>query len=59
MAVYAPNHPVTLSGSGAFFGAIVGASVGNSGGAAIHFDEALRAIPSIALTPGSWAEVAH
>jgi hypothetical protein len=59
MAVYAPSHPVTVSGSGAFYGAIVGASASNSGGAAIHFDEALRAIPSIALTPGSWAEVAH
>ena len=58
-ALYAPNHPVGVSGSGAFYGALVGASVNNSGGATIHYDEALKAIPTIALTPGSWAEVAR
>jgi len=41
--VYAPNAVVTLSsGNGAFWGAIVGKTVDDSGGFGIHYDNALR-----------------
>jgi type II secretory pathway pseudopilin PulG len=57
-SVYAPNHPITISGSGDIFGAIVGASLTASGGAKIHYDAALtqNASKRIAIVPGSWAQ---
>ncbi len=39
--VYAPNSPVTLTGGSPWFGAIVGATLTDTGGAAAHFDRAL------------------
>jgi len=57
MAIYAPTHAVTLSGSGAFYGALVGASFTNSGGANFHYDESLASVPSVVLIPGSWTEI--
>jgi hypothetical protein len=56
-AVYAPKHPITISGGGELFGAVVGASVNNSGGSQIHYDLALARVPSLVLVPGSWTEI--
>jgi len=39
--VYAPNAPVSIGGGGDLYGAIIGATVDNSGGTSIHFDRAL------------------
>lgn len=39
--VYAPEADITYSGSAAFIGSAVGNSFNDSGGAAIHYDEAL------------------
>ncbi|HEV2835276.1 MAG TPA: pilus assembly PilX N-terminal domain-containing protein [Pyrinomonadaceae bacterium] len=39
--VYAPNSPLTISGGADWYGAILGSTVNNSGGTAIHFDRAL------------------
>ena len=41
--VYAPHHPVTLSGGNAFFGAMTVATLDVAGGAPFHFDRALLA----------------
>jgi|ERR1043165_7745967 hypothetical protein len=56
-AVYAPNHPVAITGSGAVYGAVVGSSVSMSGGGGLHYDEALASVPSVVLIPGSWTEI--
>lgn len=58
-SVYAPNHPITVSGGGDIYGAIVGAALTSSGGAKIHFDEALMnsASKNVAIVSGSWAEL--
>ena len=57
-AVYAPKHPLTISGGSGFFGAFVGAAVTVSGGTTrVHYDEALSRVPSIVLVPGSWTEI--
>ncbi|HEX4785162.1 MAG TPA: PilX N-terminal domain-containing pilus assembly protein [Candidatus Sulfotelmatobacter sp.] len=40
--VYSPNAPITMSGSSAWYGAVIGSSVLDSGGAAIHYDAALQ-----------------
>jgi len=42
-SVYAPLHPITLSGGNAFYGAMTVASLDVSGGAPFHFDRALLA----------------
>ncbi|HEX6588467.1 MAG TPA: hypothetical protein VF039_05545 [Longimicrobiales bacterium] len=42
-SVYAPRHPMTLSGGNAFFGAMTVASLDVAGGAPFHFDRALLA----------------
>ena len=39
--VYAPNAPVTMSGGAAWCGAIIGSTVTDSGGSAIHYDTSL------------------
>jgi Tfp pilus assembly protein PilX len=39
--VYAPNSPVSLTGGSPWFGAIVGNTFTDTGGAAVHFDRAL------------------
>ncbi len=59
-AVYAPNHIVTISGGGALYGSIVGYEVKNTGGAFIHYDEALTRRPGIGkymVAPRSWTEL--
>lgn len=40
--VYAPNAGITMSGSSAFYGAVIGNTFTDSGGAAIHYDTALE-----------------
>ncbi len=58
-SIYAPTHNVTLGGDGSLSGAITAARLRVSGGASVHYDEAL------ALTPGlilgyelvSWQEI--
>jgi Tfp pilus assembly protein PilX len=40
--VYAPNAAVTLSGTTAWYGAILASTFTDSGGASIHFDTALK-----------------
>jgi Tfp pilus assembly protein PilX len=39
--VYAPNAPVTMSNGADWYGAIVGSTINNSGGTAVHFDRAI------------------
>jgi hypothetical protein len=41
---YAPNAPVNMSGGTDWFGAIIGSTVTNSGGTAVHFDTNLTNI---------------
>ena len=57
--VYAPNHAVTISGGGQISGALIGASLNNSGGSAIHFDKSLTnaAGNTLTLVKGSWAQL--
>jgi hypothetical protein len=40
--VYSPNAPITMSGTAAWYGAVIGSTVLDSGGAAIHYDSALQ-----------------
>jgi hypothetical protein len=49
--VYAPNAPVTLSGSATFFGAIVGGTFTSSGGADISYDRSLANLLQQAGSP--------
>ncbi|HEV8357327.1 MAG TPA: hypothetical protein VGQ17_11230 [Gemmatimonadales bacterium] len=58
-AVYAPNHPITISAGGALYGAFVGATISLSGGTQIHYDDALGTGSGtvIAFIPGSWTEI--
>ena len=56
-ALYAPTHALQVGGSGSFYGALVGASILDGGGASIHYDAALSREPSIILNPGSWTEI--
>jgi hypothetical protein len=39
--VYAPNSNLTISGSGGVYGAMIGKTVTDSGGSAVHYDTAL------------------
>ncbi len=57
--VYAPNHPIVISGSSSFYGALVGNGITASGGSKFHYDEALMEMPSskLAVVRGSWAEL--
>lgn len=41
-AVYAPGTDITISGGGTIYGAVVGASVKDTGGSAIYYDKALK-----------------
>lgn len=58
-SVYAPNHAVSESGGGDFYGAIVAASYTSSGGGKFHFDQALTRLPSgkLAVEKGTWAQL--
>ncbi len=40
--VYAPNSPITMSGGADWYGAIIGSSVTDSGGSAVHYDRSLQ-----------------
>ena len=42
--VYAPNSPINLSGGSHFYGGLVGSTINNSGGTAIHYDSSLPSI---------------
>jgi hypothetical protein len=56
--VYAPTHPVVISGTGQLFGAIVGKSLDLSGGAKIHYDQATarQASSAVMTVAGTWAQ---
>ena len=57
-AIYAPKDDITVSGGSGIYGAVVGRNITVSGGTtAIHYDDALAAVPSIVLIPGSWTEI--
>jgi Tfp pilus assembly protein PilX len=58
-SVYAPNHAVTVSGSGDLWGSVIGKTVTASGGSKFHYDEALGRGPPQGLNPvaGSWAQL--
>ncbi|MEX2109412.1 MAG: pilus assembly PilX N-terminal domain-containing protein [Gemmatimonadaceae bacterium] len=43
-SVYAPNHPVIVTGGGDLFGAVVSSSYTATGGAELHYDAALARI---------------
>ena len=42
--VYAPNAPINVSGGSHFYGNMIGSTVNNSGGTAIHYDASLPSI---------------
>ena len=50
LLTYAPNATVTLLGNSSFYGAVVGATVNDTGGAQIHYD---RALGGWAMTEGN------
>jgi len=58
-SVYAPNHAVTISGSGDLWGALAVKTLTASGGSKIHYDEALgRGLPQgLNAVAGSWAQL--
>ena len=55
--VDAPNAAVTLSGSAAIYGALVGDTINDSGGAALHFDEALSQLSQSITFPNPGTQV--
>jgi len=60
LAIYAPNHRVTLSGGSVMYGSVIGYEVVNTGGGYFHYDEALARIPGIdpyEIVPRSWTEL--
>jgi hypothetical protein len=57
-ALYAPNRDVTLTGITDLYGAIVAGSFTNTGGSAVHYDEALGGPPDPpSVIAGSWGEI--
>jgi len=60
MVIYAPNANVTLTGGSDFFGAIVGQTVTDAGGTAIHYDRNLSKnsyiVSDFMLDSFSWAK---
>lgn len=59
-SVYAPNHPVNVSGGGDIWGAVVASTYMASGGAKLHYDAALARLASdkLVVHPSSWAQLA-
>ena len=59
-SVYAPNHPITVTGGGEIWGGVVGATYTATGGARLHYDAALARRPSkkLVVHPASWAQLA-
>ena len=39
--IYAPQSPVTISGSGAIYGSVLGLQVDMTGSGSVHYDRAL------------------
>jgi hypothetical protein len=58
-AVWAPTHPLTLSGGSGFFGSFYGSAVTVSGGSQLHYDEALGGGTGAGLITGSWTELSR
>jgi len=58
-SVYAPNHDVTISGSGDLWGALAAKGVTASGGSKFHYDEALGRGPPQGLNAvaGAWSQL--
>jgi hypothetical protein len=58
-SVYAPNHDLTVSGSGDLWGSIAAKTVNFSGGSKVHYDEVLGRGPPTGLNAvaGSWAQL--
>ncbi len=60
MVVYAPNASVTLTGGSDFFGAILGQTVTDAGGTAIHYDRNLSKntyiVSNFMMGSFSWAK---
>jgi hypothetical protein len=56
-SVYAPNHPVAVSGGGDIYGAIVGSTYTAFGGSKLHYDEALARRPSdkLVVQKATWS----
>ena len=60
LALYAPNHPVTVAAGGAVYGSIIGATISESAGCYFHYDEALARQPGngkYIVAPRSWTEL--
>ena len=47
--IYAPQSDITVSGTGAIYGSLVGQSISSSGGASIHYDISLTGPGAISL----------
>jgi len=58
-SVYAPSHPVVMTGGSDLWGAVVGASYTGTGGSKLHYDEGLAQVPSklLNVVTGSWAQL--
>ena len=58
-SVYAPNHPVAVSGGGDIWGAVVASTYTATGGSKLHYDEALARQPSnkLIVQRGTWAQM--
>ena len=58
-SVYAPNHPVSLSGGGDIWGAVVASTYTATSGSNLHYDEALARQPSnkLIVQRGTWAQM--
>lgn len=56
-SVYAPNHPVVLTGGGELRGAVVASTFTQTGGSSLHYDEALARLPSkqLIVQRGTWS----
>jgi hypothetical protein len=56
-SVYAPNHPVIVTGGGDIYGAVVGSTYTATGGAKLHYDAALARIGSkkLIVRRATWA----
>jgi len=60
-ALYAPNSPITITGSADVYGSIVAQSVNLAGSASIHYDQALKTLSQISnsytTTRIAWREL--
>lgn len=53
--IEAPNSSITISGSGSLVGAVIGNTMTISGGASLHFDDALSTFGGGSTTTGSYS----